>query len=45
MVVLRKVLVKFLEKPEPSMAFSDVINAGIYIIEPEVLELIPRKKI
>ena len=37
-------VVKFLEKPEPSMAFSDVINAGIYIIEPEVLELIPEKE-
>ena len=34
-------VVKFLEKPEPENAFSDVINAGLYIIEPEVLELIP----
>ena len=34
-------VVKFLEKPEPKEAFSDVINAGLYIIEPEVLELIP----
>tara|TARA_S200000501_G_scaffold83647_1_gene75928 strand:+ start:15336 stop:16406 length:1071 start_codon:yes stop_codon:yes gene_type:complete len=34
-------VVKFLEKPEPKEAFSDVINAGLYIIEPDVLELIP----
>lgn len=34
-------IVKFLEKPKPEDAFSKVINAGLYILEPEVLELIP----
>ncbi|MCH1541065.1 MAG: NDP-sugar synthase [Candidatus Poseidonia sp.] len=32
---------RFLEKPRPEEAFSRVINAGLYIIEPEVLALIP----
>jgi len=34
-------IVKFLEKPTAEQAFSKVINAGLYILEPEVLELIP----
>ena len=34
-------IVKFLEKPKKEEAFSNVINAGLYIIEPEVLELVP----
>jgi mannose-1-phosphate guanylyltransferase/phosphomannomutase len=32
---------KFLEKPGWGEVFSDTINTGIYVIEPEVLELIP----
>jgi len=32
---------KFLEKPGWGEVFSDTINTGIYILEPEVLELIP----
>jgi mannose-1-phosphate guanylyltransferase len=32
---------KFKEKPSPQEAFSNVINAGLYIIEPEVLHLVP----
>ncbi len=32
---------KFKEKPTPDEAFSNVINAGLYIIEPEVIDLIP----
>jgi len=35
---------KFLEKPSWGEVFSDTINTGIYIIEPEVLEYIPYKK-
>ena len=34
-------ITKFLEKPSLEDAFSNVINAGLYIIEPEVLEHIP----
>ena len=32
---------KFKEKPMAEEAFSNVINAGLYIIEPEVLALVP----
>ena len=34
---------KFLEKPSPEEAFSNLINAGLYIIEPEVMQLIPEE--
>ena len=32
---------KFLEKPSWGEVFSDTINTGIYVIEPEILEYIP----
>lgn len=32
---------RFKEKPTTEEAFSNLINAGLYIIEPEVMELIP----
>tara|TARA_B100000700_G_scaffold328647_1_gene447189 strand:- start:1346 stop:2377 length:1032 start_codon:yes stop_codon:yes gene_type:complete len=32
---------KFKEKPSAEEAFSNLINAGLYIIEPEVMELVP----
>ncbi len=32
---------KFKEKPTVEEAFSNLINAGLYIIEPEVMDLIP----
>jgi mannose-1-phosphate guanylyltransferase len=32
---------RFKEKPAPEEVFSNLINAGIYIIEPHVLDLIP----
>jgi len=35
---------RFLEKPSWGEVFSDTINTGIYILEPEVLELIPHKE-
>ena len=31
----------FLEKPRPEEIDTDLINAGVYVLEPEVLELIP----
>lgn len=34
-------IVKFLEKPGWGEVFSDTINTGIYVLEPEVLDLIP----
>lgn len=35
---------KFLEKPSWGEVFSDTINTGIYVIEPEILEHIPYKQ-
>jgi mannose-1-phosphate guanylyltransferase / phosphomannomutase len=32
---------RFLEKPSWSQVFSDTINTGIYVLEPEVLEHVP----
>ena len=34
---------RFLEKPTWGEVFSDTVNTGIYILEPEVLDLIPDK--
>lgn len=34
-------ITRFLEKPNWGQVFSDTINTGIYILEPEVLDLIP----
>ena len=31
----------FQEKPKPADALSDMVNAGIYVFEPEALEMIP----
>jgi len=35
---------RFLEKPSWGEVFSDTINTGIYILEPEMLDLIPPKE-
>ncbi len=32
---------RFLEKPSPGEIFSDTVNTGIYILEPDVLEYLP----
>jgi len=37
-------IVRFVEKPTWGEVFSDTINTGIYIIEPEVLEVVPKKE-
>ncbi|MCX7985198.1 MAG: sugar phosphate nucleotidyltransferase [Bacteroidetes bacterium] len=37
-------ITRFLEKPSWGEVFSDTINTGIYILEPDVLELIPEKQ-
>jgi mannose-1-phosphate guanylyltransferase len=37
-------IVKFKEKPKAEEVFSNLINAGIYILEPEVLEFIPENE-
>ena len=35
---------RFIEKPDPGQTQSRLINAGIYLIEPEVLDMIPLGK-
>ncbi len=37
-------ITKFLEKPGWGEVFSDTINTGIYVLEPEVLESIPTNR-
>ncbi|HHU76024.1 MAG TPA: NTP transferase domain-containing protein [Firmicutes bacterium] len=37
-------IIRFLEKPSWGEVFSDTVNTGIYIIEPEVLDYIPPGK-
>ncbi|NVM01279.1 MAG: NTP transferase domain-containing protein [Candidatus Helarchaeota archaeon] len=37
-------ITRFLEKPTWGEVFSDKINAGIYIVEPEALNMIPTNK-
>jgi mannose-1-phosphate guanylyltransferase/phosphomannomutase len=37
-------ITRFLEKPSWGEVFSDTVNTGIYILEPEVLDLIPDGK-
>jgi mannose-1-phosphate guanylyltransferase len=38
-------ILDFVEKPKPEDAPSDLINAGAYIIEPEILDYIPTKRL
>lgn len=38
-------IVKFLEKPSWGEVFSDTINTGIYILEPEVLKYLEKDKV
>ncbi|MFH1449852.1 MAG: mannose-1-phosphate guanyltransferase [bacterium] len=37
-------ILRFLEKPSWGEVFSDTINTGIYILQPEVLKYIPKDK-
>jgi mannose-1-phosphate guanylyltransferase/phosphomannomutase len=37
-------ITRFLEKPSWGEVFSDTINTGIYILEPDVLDLIPYRE-
>ena len=37
-------ITRFAEKPNWTEVFSDTVNTGIYILEPELLEFIPEKK-
>lgn len=35
---------RFAEKPRPEECFSDLISTGLYVLEPEVLDYIPKNK-
>ncbi len=35
-------IVRFLEKPSTSEVFSDTVNTGIYILEPDILDYVPK---
>jgi mannose-1-phosphate guanylyltransferase len=35
---------EFVEKPDPDAIDTDTINAGVYVLEPEVLDLVPRER-
>lgn len=35
-------IIKFKEKPKEDEIFSNLINAGIYVIEPEIIEFVPK---
>jgi len=37
----RGCVTRFVEKPRPEDVFSRLANAGVYVVEPEVLEMIP----
>ncbi len=37
-------ITRFLEKPSWGEVFSDTINTGIYILEPEILQMVPVKE-
>ncbi|MCL5267179.1 MAG: sugar phosphate nucleotidyltransferase [Bacteroidetes bacterium] len=37
-------IVRFLEKPTWGEVFSDTVNTGIYVLEPEVLEMVPYRE-
>lgn len=37
-------IVRFLEKPTWGEVFSDTINTGIYVIEPDVIEMVPYRE-
>jgi mannose-1-phosphate guanylyltransferase / phosphomannomutase len=37
-------IVRFLEKPTWGEVFSDAVNTGIYVIEPDVIEMIPYRE-
>lgn len=37
-------IVRFVEKPKPEHAPSNLINAGLYILEPEIFKFIPEGK-
>jgi NDP-sugar pyrophosphorylase family protein len=37
-------IIEFIEKPQKEEALSNLINAGLYVLEPEILKFIPNEK-
>ena len=37
-------IVRFLEKPTWGEVFSDAVNTGIYVVEPEIIEMVPYRE-
>lgn len=37
-------IIRFMEKPKRDEVFSNLVNAGIYILEPEVLNYVPERE-
>jgi len=37
-------IIRFMEKPSKEEVFSNLINAGIYVLEPEILDYIPAEQ-
>jgi len=37
-------ILRFVEKPRPEEVFTDLANAGVYILEPEILDHIPTER-
>ncbi len=37
-------IVRFLEKPSWGEVFSDTVNTGIYVVEPDIIEMIPYRE-
>ncbi|NJE06024.1 NDP-sugar synthase [Thermococcus sp. M36] len=35
-------ILRFKEKPKPGKAFSNLVNAGIYVFEPDAFDLVPK---
>jgi NDP-sugar pyrophosphorylase family protein len=36
-------ILRFVEKPRPEEVFTDLANAGVYVLEPEIVDYIPRQ--
>jgi len=36
-------VIRFVEKPKPSQVFSRLANAGVFVVEPHVLKLVPNE--
>lgn len=40
----RRRVLRFVEKPKPKECFSDLASVGLYVLEPEILDYVPKGK-